>query len=75
MYSLTITQRQQRKRKNFQQRKNNQNAFERWRIQVYIHGDLHCLVNIINQPNKSTQVIMHRIKRKQYKTDRNIAMN
>ena len=30
------------------------------RIQIYIHCDLHCLGNIINQPNKSTQVIMRR---------------
>ena len=53
MYFLSITQRLHR-------RKNNQNAFERWRIQIYTHVDLNCLGNIINQSNKYTQVIMRR---------------
>ena len=35
----------------------NQKA-QRWRIQMDAHSGLDCLGNIMNQPSKSTQVIM-----------------
>ena len=37
----------------------NKNA-QRWRTQIYTHSDLPCHGNLINQPKKSTQVIMRR---------------